>query len=136
MRRGKRVVGRHPRPIALEPLNGLRMGPAIRPGKGVSAGGRRPLGVGTRDRLERGFHLGLMLRGHRVEDVPELVVPAALLRALGVDRSQRTPDPKVPIGDRELRGREAAPLQVAEYGGPTLGGFREGATALCLFSHF
>jgi len=114
------VVGDHPLPIVCEPLDRFRMRPAIRPREGVAEGRGLPRRIRIRDRLQRRFHFGLVFLGHGVEHVAQFVIPAALLRALGIDRGERAPDPKMAVGDGELRCPQPAALQIPQHCRPTL----------------
>ena len=66
------------------------------------------------------FHFGLVFLGHGVEHVPQLVIPATLLRTLRINRRERAPDPEMAIGDGELRRPQAAALQIPQHRRPTL----------------
>ena len=54
-----------------------------------------------------GLHCWLHLVRYRIEDVPQLVIPAPVLGALGAHQGQRTPEAEVPVSDRQF-GRPRA----------------------------
>jgi hypothetical protein len=75
-------------------------------------------GLGVGDLGEQGTGLGLQPLGQPVEDVAELVVPAALLIDLGEDLGQGGPDAEVAVGDDQPRSLQTALAQPAQDARP------------------
>ena len=67
-----------------------------------------------------GLRAGLCGLGERVEDVGDLVEPAALLAGGGEDVTQRGPEPERSVADGEHWRSHAAALAVPEQVGPRL----------------
>ena len=82
---------------------------------GVSATLRVP------DLLHRGLALLLQFLGQLIQHVHHLVIPAALLSALGIDAPERSPETEATIADRELGCVEPPRLHVPQHSAPALG---------------
>jgi hypothetical protein len=59
---------------------------------------------------------------HGRQDIGHLVNPAALRPGLGEDLTQRCPQPKRPVADRDHWGAHPAPAQVAQHLSPGVSG--------------
>jgi hypothetical protein len=75
---------------------------------------------GVPDLGQRGLRAGLCGLGERVEDVGDLVEPAALLAGGREDVTQRGPEPERSVADGEHWRSHAAALAVPEQVGPRL----------------
>lgn len=92
----KRIVGDHPRPIAIEAFARVRKTHRVRSMKRPAGSFRIRAGLGRRDLLDVREHARLLFERDRIDDVAQLVIPAALLRARGPDLRHRPPTSPTP----------------------------------------
>ena len=104
---GEVVEGHHPRPVAPQGVGGGGMLRAVALNEEIA----EPLGLGARGGVghlaQQLPRLGLQAPRQAVEDVADLVIPAALLGDLGEDVGHGGPDAEVAVGDEEPRQLQA-----------------------------
>src|SRR5512139_3289150 len=79
-----------------------------------------PAALRIRHRLQQLGRLRLDSPRQIVEDIGDLVVPAPLLLAGGIDFANGRPDSEMPVGYRQPRERESAVFEIAQDLQPTL----------------
>jgi hypothetical protein len=71
--------------------------------------------------MQQRLRPGLQALGHRVQDVGDLVHPAALLASAGEHVPQRRPSAERAVAAHQARLVETAIAQIAQHGGPGVG---------------
>jgi len=74
------------------------------------------------DLLHGDLHIRLVLKRHRIDHVPQLVVPAALFGGHWPDLRDRTTESERAVGDHACGRSQAARSEIAQHVRPTLRG--------------